>query len=308
MAPAEETAAEETATPWRGESYERFLQYCRNERNFSDRTVRAYGKDLDRLGEFTWTTGSQEEIDQLQEEDLQRYLAWLRKQELAESTIERHIASLRAFYQFLVDRELRDDNPSSDLTFRDRGRSLPTVWSEREIESFLDVLDSKRDRALFELLYSTGMRVSELTDLNWGDYSPGERTVQVTGKGGKERIVPLGPKAAECLSEYRKTVEDEPQSPIFRNRRGDRLTSRGVRYLVDTYQPQCPVSKPLSPHVFRHSCATHMLNRGANLKTVQALLGHESLSTTQVYTHVSTDQLKKVYDDAHPRAYETDSE
>lgn len=295
---------EENEAPWRGDSYERFLQYCRNERDFSERTIRAYGKDLDRLGEFTWTTGGQDPIDELNEEDLQRYLAWLRKQELAQSTIERHIASLRAFYKFLVDREIRDDNPSADLSFRDRGRSLPTVWSEGEIESFLDELEGRRDRALFELLYSTGMRVSELTSLDWRDYSVGDRTVQVTGKGGKERLVPVGPTAAKCLREYRNTVEDDPESPMFRNSRSDRLTSRGVRYLVDKYQKQCPVSKPLSPHVFRHSCATHMLNRGADLKTVQALLGHESLSTTQVYTHVSTDQLKKVYDQAHPRAYE----
>lgn len=296
----------EAGTPWQNESFERFLRYCEDERNFSDRTVEAYENDLDRLGEYCWTVGQREELDELGTDQLERYLVWLRKQELAESTVERHLASIRSFYEFLVDRDRRPDNPASDLTFRDRGRRLPTVWSESEIEQFLDLLEGERDRALFELLYSTGMRVSELTSLDWGDYSPSERTVRVMGKGGKERVAPVGPQAADRLNEHRRTVVDEPDVPMFTNSRGDRLTARGVRYLVDKYQAECPVAKPLSPHVFRHSCATHMLNRGAGLKMVQALLGHESLSTTQVYTHVSTDQLKEVYDEAHPRAFEED--
>lgn len=294
------------STPWRNDSYRRFLQYCRSEKNFSEETLRAYKNDLDRLGEFCWTTGSQVELDRIDENQLEQYLAWLRKQELAESTVERHIASLRTFYSFLVDRKLRDDNPAAELSFQDRGRSLPTVWSEKEIERFLDELETPRDRAIFELLYSTGMRVSELVNLDWNDYSPSERTVTVLGKGGKERLTPVGPEAAKKLALYRDKVDDREDSPIFVNQNGDRLTTRGVRYLVDKYQKQCPVSKSLSPHVFRHSCATHMLNRGASLKTVQALLGHRSLSTTQVYTHVSTDQLKEVYDSSHPRAFESE--
>jgi integrase/recombinase XerD len=293
----------EEATPWRGDLLARFLQYCRAERDFSDETIRAYENDLDQLGEYSWTVGEQTTLDDLNEEHLERYLAWLRKQELSESTTERHMASIRAFFQFLVKKELRSDNPASNLSFKARGRKLPTVWSEQEIESFLDQLEAPRNRAIFELLYSTGMRVSELTNLNWEDYSQSERLVKIEGKGGKMRSAPVGPTAARALAQYRTTVSDDPDEPMFRNSRGDRLTARGVRYLVDKYKSECPVSKPLSPHVFRHSCATHMLNRGANLKTVQALLGHESLSTTQVYTHVSTDQLKKVYDSAHPRAY-----
>jgi site-specific recombinase XerD len=293
----------EDESPWRGDSFDRFLQYCRAERDFSDQTIRAYENDLDRLGEYSWTVGEQSVVSDLNEEVLERYLAWLRKQELSESTIERHIASIRAFFQFLVKKEIRSDNPASNIAFSSRGRTLPTVWSEQEIESFLDQLEAPRNRAIFELLYSTGMRVSELTNLNWKDYSRSERIVRIEGKGGKMRSAPVGPTAARALAEYRSEVNDDPDEPIFRNSRGDRLTARGVRYLVDKFKTDCPVSKPLSPHVFRHSCATHMLNRGANLKTVQVLLGHESLSTTQVYTHVSTDQLKKVYDRSHPRAY-----
>lgn len=290
-------------TPWRNESFDRFLQYCESERNFSDETIRAYEKDLDQFGEYCWTIGEQDYLDDLDQSALERYLAWLRKNELADSTIERRISTLRAFYKFLVRKELREDNPASDMSFRERGRKLPTVWSEQEIEEFLDVVDGPRDRALFELLYSTGVRVSELTALNWGDYSIEEQSIRVLGKGDTERIVPVGPPAARALEAYRREIPDGPEDPMFLNSRGERLTSRGVRYLVNKYQKTCSVSKPLSPHVFRHSCATHMLNRGANLKTVQALLGHTSLSTTQVYTHVSTDQLQKVYDRAHPRAH-----
>ncbi len=298
-----ENASENDVQPWRGESFERFLRYCRTERNFSDETVRAYEADLDRLGEYSWTVGKKITVDQYGEEQLQRYLAWMRQRELSENTLERHMASIRAFFEFLIKKEIRSDNPASELAFNSRGRDLPTVWNEQEIEAFLKVLEGTRDPAIFELLYSTGMRVSELTGLNWEDYSPSEQLVTIRGKGGKIRPVPVGPAAARAVERYRGTTVDKPEEPIFLNNRGNRLTPRGIRYLVDKYKAECPVSKPLSPHVFRHSCATHMLNRGANLKTVQVLLGHESLSTTQVYTHVSTDRLKEVYDTAHPRAF-----
>lgn len=290
--------------PWRGNGFERFLEYCRAEKNYSDQTLRAYSNDLDNLGEFCWEREMEISLHKVDEGILERYLAHLRTMQLSDSTVERHVSSISAFFQFLVNKEIRQNNPSSNMSFKNRSRKLPTVWSESEIEQFLDTLDKPRDNALFELLYSTGMRVSELTSLNWSDYSPSDRTVTVLGKGGKERIAPVGPESANKLKKYRSESNDEPDLPIFKNRFGERLTTRGVRYLVDKYKAECDVTKSLSPHVFRHSCATHMLNRGASLKTVQALLGHESLSTTQVYTHVSTSQLKKVYDQSHPRAYQ----
>lgn len=288
---------------------EKFLQYCRFERDFSDSTIRAYEKDLQFLEEFVKTLEPEAELASLDRETLHQYLVWLREQELADSTIERRLATIKAFYKFLVKREYREDNPAGELSFRDTRRNLPTVWSEKEIQQFIELPDETedsglRDRALLEVLYSTGARVSEVSDLDWKDYESTREQLKVVGKGGQKRLVPLGPPAREALEAYRGTVQSEDESPLFQNNRGGRLTSRGIRYLIDKYQAQCEVPKTISPHVFRHSCATHMLNRGASLRAVQELLGHTTISTTQVYTHVSTDKLKEIYDDAHPRAFE----
>lgn len=297
--------------PWRGEVYKRFIQYCRHERDFSDDTVRAYRADLDQLGEFILTLDLGDHLGELAESALKQYLVWLREQGLADSTVERKVATLRAFYSFLVKRDFREDNPASELTFRDRRRQLPTVWSEQEIDKFLNLPDVSssagcRDKALFEILYSTGARVSEAVGLNWGDYDREKEQLKVTGKGGDERVVPLGPPAVKALENYIDSTSVSEDKPMFKNSRGNRLTTRGVRYLVDKYSSRCSVSKSISPHVFRHSCATHMLNRGASLRVVQELLGHTNISTTQVYTHISTDQLKRIYDEAHPRAHVQD--
>jgi integrase/recombinase XerC len=293
--------------PWQSDVYRKFLQYCRYERDFSDDTLRAYRSDLDHLGEFITTLEIGDRLEKLQESDLHRYLAWLREQSLAASTVERRVATFKSFYRFLFRREIRGDNPAEDISFRDRRRNLPTVWSEKEIETFILLPDTKttagrRDRALFEFLYSTAARVSEASSANWGDYNKVNGQVKLLGKGDKERVVPVGPPAREALGNYRESLLPESDEPLFQNNRGNRLTSRGIRYIIDKYQSFCPVTKSISPHVFRHSCATHMLNRGADLRVVQELLGHTNISTTQIYTHVSTDRLKKVYDKAHPRA------
>lgn len=293
--------------PWQNEVYNKFLQYCRYERDFSEDSLRAYRSDLDNLGEFIVTLEIGEKLENLDSSHLHRYLAWLREQQLADSSIERRVATFKSFYRFLYRRQLREDNPAVDISFRDRRRNLPTVWSEKEIETFITLPDIStknglRDRALFEFLYSTAARVSEATAANWGDYRPGEGQVKLLGKGNRERVVPVGPYAGRALKEYRQGLLASEEDPLFQNNRGKRLTSRGIRYIVNKYQARCPVAKSISPHVFRHSCATHMLNRGADLSVVQELLGHTNISTTQIYTHVSTDRLKKVYDSAHPRA------
>ncbi len=286
----------------------KFLQYCRYERDFSDSTIRAYEKDLQFLEEFVKTLDPENKIDELDREILHRYLIWLREQELADSTIERRVSSLKAFYKFLVKRDIRSKNPAGDISFRDSRRNLPTVWSENEIRQFLELPDLSsdsglRDKALFEVLYSTGARVSEISNLDWADYEPENNQLKVVGKGNRIRVVPVGPPARQALEEYKKTVSSEPEDPLFQNNRENRLTARGIRYLIDKYEAHCEIPKTISPHVFRHSCATHMLNRGASLRAVQELLGHTTISTTQVYTHVSTDKLKQIYDKAHPRAF-----
>ncbi len=287
---------------------ERFLQYCRNEKNYSDDTLRAYRKDLLILQQYLNTISEDTPPLEASEEQLSSFLVWLRERGLADSTVERRVAAVKAFYGFLTRRNDREDNPAADLSFTDSSRALPTVWSEKEMSQFIELPSSddnnqKRDRALFEVLYSTGARVSELSNLKWGDYDPDRAQLEVTGKGGKLRVVPLGPPAVEALEDYRKEVTADSEAPLFQNNRGGSLSSRGIRYIVDKYQARCDVQKPISPHVFRHSCATHMLNRGADLRAVQELLGHSTISTTQIYTHVSTDRLKEIYDQAHPRAF-----
>lgn len=298
---------------WRSEAVDRFLQYCRSERSFSDQTLRAYESDLEELVEYLRAVDGSTDLLAVDEDSLRGYLSWLRRRDLADSTVERRVSTVRSFFRFVSGRGMREDNPAADLNFSKRGRTLPTVWSESEIQSFLELPDTtsrsgKRDRALFELLYSTGMRVSELTALDWGDVELDERRVRIERKGGDEAVVPIGAPAARALRSYRDAVSAEPDEPVFRNQKGGRLSARGVRYVVDRYRARSGVSKPITPHVFRHSCATHMLNRGADLKTVQALLGHASISTTQIYTHVSTDRLKRVYDEAHPRAHRVDGD
>jgi len=299
---------QQSDAPWWSDGLDRFVQYVRHEREHSEETMRAYLGDLNQLGQYIHTVHREIALDSLESDHIKQYLVWLRNRECSDSTIERKLASVRSFFQFLVKRDLRQDNPASDLQFRDRSRSLPTVWTEQEIQTFLERPDTStkvglRDRALFEVMYSSGARVSEVIGLNWQNYSRDRGEIVVEGKGNKQRTAPLGPFAVNALEEHRARESSSEDEPIFRNQRGNRLTSRGVRYLVDTYQEKVPVSKPISPHVFRHSCATHMLNRGAPLPLVQTLLGHSSISTTQVYTHVSTDQLKQAYDKAHPRAY-----
>lgn len=301
------------STSWRSEAVDRFLQYCRSERSFSDQTIRAYESDLEELVEYLRAVDQSTDLLAVEEQALRGYLSWLRRRDLADSTVERRVSTVRSFFRFVSGRGMREGNPAADLNFSKRGRTLPTVWSESEIQSFLELPDTtsrsgKRDRALFELLYSTGMRVSELTALDWGDVELDERRVRIERKGGDEAVVPIGAPAARALRSYRDAVSTEPDEPVFRNQKGGRLSARGVRYVVDRYRARSGVSKPITPHVFRHSCATHMLNRGADLKTVQALLGHASISITQIYTHVSTDRLKRVYDEAHPRAHRVDGD
>ncbi|MFB6356036.1 MAG: site-specific tyrosine recombinase/integron integrase [bacterium] len=287
---------------------EDFLQYARHEREFSEDTIEAYQRDLHGFQEFLRTFDRSKPFSEVTEDDLRQYLSWLRKRELSDRTVERKLASLRTFYKFLHSREYIDNNPSADVSFSSKEETLPTVWNEQEIQQFIKLPNSDdstgvRDRALFEVLYSTGARVSEIGRANWADYRPDRSSLRVTGKGDKQRLAPVGSSARESLKEYRSKRSPDPEDPLFVNSRGKRLTTRGIRYIIDKYQAKCDVNKPISPHVFRHSCATHMLNRGADLPVVQELLGHSTISTTQVYTHVSTDRLKQVYDEAHPRAY-----
>lgn len=288
---------------------ERFRNYLVVERNLSAHTCAAYLRDLAEFGEFLAGNGAADpaalrQIDHLL---LRRYLAELHKRNQRPS-IARKLSTLRTFFRYLVREGLMSVNPAEGMATPKRGRYLPKTLSVDEAAALMErghgtVLLALRDRAILELLYSSGLRVSELTGLNVGGLDLRESLVRVLGKGRKERIVPVGRKAREALAAYlqaRGGIDDE--QPLFANHRGGRLTPRSVQRHLKVHLLKAGVLKDISPHALRHSFATHLLDGGADLRAIQELLGHVSLSTTQRYTQVSADQLMAVYDKAHPRS------
>ncbi|MCA9407069.1 MAG: tyrosine recombinase XerC [Candidatus Omnitrophica bacterium] len=281
---------------------DKFISYLEFEKNYSKHTLINYSADLTEFAEFIQGTPIHK-IDYL---FLRRYLAHLKSKEHASRSIARKLSSLRSFFKFLTREGLIKDNPAGLLMSPKLDKVLPKFLSEEEMVKFIEapgVVEklSKRDTAIFETLYSTGIRVSELVGLNIEDVDLIGNIAKVMGKGRKERLVPIGDKAIEAIQEYLKNREQQSRV-LFLNKNGTRLSTRGVRLIVDKYIHKASLNRKISPHVLRHSFATHLLNRGADLRAVQELLGHVNLSTTQVYTHITTDRLKKVYDKAHPRA------
>lgn len=289
---------------------DRFIGHLAVERNLSPHTVRAYQRDM---GEFTTFLESDQgksldemvvRIDQLL---LRRYLALLHKKN-HRATIARKLASLRTFFRYLVREGVLQHNPAEALATPRQDHYLPKTLSVDEAFAFLDSLNGPsrlalRDRALFELLYSSGLRVGEATSLDIGHADLHQGLVRVLGKGRKERIVPLGQKARQALQDYLETRgAAQDRDPMFLNRFGGRLTPRSVQRSLRNYLLRTRILKQVTPHSLRHSFATHLLDAGADLRSIQELLGHVSLSTTQKYTQVSVDHLLKVYDQAHPRS------
>lgn len=284
----------------------RFLDYLRLERGSSPHTLRNYAKDLTLLrgflGEQPW-----ERVTLL---SLRRFTAGQRTAGLSKRTVARRVASARSFFRFLCREGLLRENPSAGLRAPKQDKHLPVFLSVREAGALMaaprgDGFAPSRDRAILETLYSAGLRVSELVGLKVADADLIGGSLKVLGKGRKERLVPVGSYAARAIRDYLRTLEPAasgPQKPLFQNRFGGRLTDRSVRRILNRYLAQVSSALKISPHALRHSFATHLLDRGADLRAVQELLGHSSLSTTQVYTHVTTERLKKVYACAHPRA------
>ena len=241
------------------------------------------------------------------------YLAYLTEKQHSKATIARKIATLRSFYKFLVKRNYVESNPVMFVRTPKQERKLPRVLEYEEVKRLLDTppTDSwlgSRDRAIMETLYSTGVRVSELVALNMDDVDFLGEAIHVRGKGKKERITPIGSSALQAIQHYMEFRNRRSQSNqnfdtkvLFVNKHGKRLSTRSVRRKMDKYLKIAGLDLSISPHTLRHSFATHMLNNGADLRTVQEMLGHQSLSTTQIYTHLNTKKLKDVYDDAHPR-------
>ena len=262
-------------------------------------------------------TQVQAEVDQLllsvQTDTIRTYLTFLNEKDYSKATIARKLATLRSFYKFLVKREHLTSNPVVSIRTPKQEKKLPRFLEFEEVKQLLDTPPlntwlGARDRAILETLYSTGIRVSELVALNMDDIDFLGEVVHVRGKGKKERIAPIGSSALQVIQHYMEYRNKRAQSNgnfdarvLFVNKHGRRLSTRSVRRKMDKYLKIAGLDPAISPHTLRHSFATHMLNNGADLRSVQELLGHQSLSTTQVYTHLTTTRLKEVYDGAHPR-------
>lgn len=285
-----------------------FIQYLLSERNASPHTVEAYSSDLQQFSDFLREKmGPTLTIHQITHLHIRRYLASIHK-ELTKSSAGRKLAAIRSLFRFLLRRGIIDKNPAELVSTPKKEKKLPFHLNVDEITTLVEAPKlpeelPSRDRAILETLYSSGLRVSELTGLDVKGVDLLTGTVRVSGKGGKERIVPLGSKAIKSLEEYLE-LRGNPgiHAPLFINSRGGRLTRRSVARIVDKYMLHLETMKKASPHTLRHTFATHLLEGGADLRSIQEMLGHASLSTTQKYTHVSIDRLLEVYDKAHPKA------
>jgi len=288
---------------------DRFTRYLTVERNLSPHTRTAYLRDIKEFQAFLERYGvaSREQLARIDSFLLRRYLAELHKSN-QRSSVARKLSSLRAFFRFLVREGLLAGNPAEGLSTPKLNRYLPKTLSVDEAAALLERgydqgLLAVRDRAILELFYSSGLRVSELTGLDVGSLDLRDKLVRVLGKGRKERILPIGGKAHQALRAYlERRGWPADGEPLFLNSRGGRLTARSVQRNLKSRLIKSGVVKDISPHALRHSFATHLLDGGADLRAIQELLGHASLSTTQKYTQVSVDQLMAIYDKSHPRS------
>ena len=323
-----------------------FLDYLTYEKHFSAHTAKCYGADLVQFGTWlvtptasrsdsynsdqtnSWSdqtgdvstalqTETQVDVKQLvldvDVNTVRGYMAHLNELQYSKSTTARKLATLRSFYKFLVRRNYIDSNPVTTIKTPKQEKKLPKFLEYEEVQLLLNTPPSNtwlgaRDRAIFEVLYNTGMRVSEVVALNMDDVDFLGEVVHIRGKGKKERIAPISSSALQVIQHYMEFRNKRAQSNanfdskvLFVNKHGRRLSTRSVRRKMDKYLKMAGLDPAISPHTLRHSFATHMLNKGADLRSVQELLGHQSLSTTQIYTHLTTTKLKEVYENAHPR-------
>lgn len=306
-----------------------FLDYLKLERHFSDYTVRSYGADLWQFGQFiggrigtafasaVHVGDAGETLDakfiRCETALVREFLAYLAAQNYTKSTTARKLATLRSFYKFVIRRGLCTASPLTTIRTPKQERRLPKCLDLEQVQKLLeapgegDIL-ALRDKAMLEVLYSSGIRVSELVELETTDIDLTEGILRVRGKGRKDRLTPIGSQAILALKRYFICRQADPKmntaaaARVFLNKHGQSLSTRSVRRKLDKYLGMAGLDPGISPHTLRHSFATHLLNNGADLRSVQELLGHQSLSTTQVYTHLTTKRMKDVYDQAHPRA------
>ena len=298
-----------------------YIESLITEKGFSKHTCRAYRHDLEEFFAFLNDgevggndSGAKEQkvgpgqVDGLM---IRRYLGFLYRKN-AKTTVARKLSAIRSFFRYLIRCRVLDDNPAEMINTPKQDKTIPTYLPVDEMFRLLDSIQADnllglRNRAIFETLYSCGIRVSELAGMNVPDVDFSKSLIRVLGKGGKYRIVPIGQKALTAVTAYRNQVQRESEhvpehsGPLFLNKNNGRLTTRSIARILNKLVEACGLISPVSPHALRHTFATHMLDAGADLRIVQELLGHKSLSTTQKYTHVSIDRLMQTYDRAHPR-------
>jgi tyrosine recombinase XerC len=287
-----------------------FLAYLRHERNASPHTISSYRIDLTQLSRYL--EGRKIKLGLVDNVILRGFLAELHQQHRAKTSVARKLAAIRSFFEFCLKQGWLEDNPAKVVTTPKTDKHVPAFLSEDEMEKFLELPKEDdvlvvRDKAILELFYAAGIRLGELVGINLEDFNLGERMLRVRGKGKKERLVPFGRKAAESIAAYLRLREAIPkmsldEKALFLNYQGTRITARSVERMMAKYIRRTAIRRKISPHSLRHSFASHLLSRGADLRVIQELLGHESLATTQKYTHLDLKQLLDVYRKSHPRS------
>ncbi len=295
-------------------SVQQFLRFLKLERNASDLTIKSYGDDFASFFDYLEDrVGGVASADQVTIPILRGYVSYLHECQYARTTIARRLAALRSFFRYTTREELTSSNPAQTLRTPRASRKLPHFLTTDQITTLLEAPPANdpmgiRDRAILETLYSAGLRVAELVGLNISDWDRQANVLRVFGKGAKERIAPIGSFASKALDHWLDVRAVDVQAPadehdaLFLNRFGRRLTTRSIGRMLEKYLKETGLSLLTSPHTLRHSFATHLLDGGADLRSVQELLGHKSLTTTQIYTHVSTRRMRETYESSHPHA------
>lgn len=287
-----------------------FLDYARVEKGLASNSVTSYQRDLRKFDLYIHGAGLK--LDEIRYEHLRKFLESLYRQGLSARSVARNLAAVRHFFRFLVSEGKLTSDPAREVEVPKLDHSLPKYLSSQEVDALLEQPDPStpiglRDRAMLELLYATGMRVSELLQVRWEDFEPNLGVVRCLGKGSKERLIPVGRSALRAVEAYlrhaRGSFVKRPGVPfLFLNHRGVALSRVGFWKILGTYGRRAKIHTALTPHVIRHSFATHLLERGADLRAIQTLLGHSDISTTQIYTHVMNERLRQIYQSHHPRA------
>ena len=299
------------------EDIERFMTYLSVEKGFSENTLAAYRNDLTQLATFVeeaaGKSSSASSWPNFNRQTMLSYQLQLKERNYANTTLARKVAAAKSFFKFMMAEGYIKDNPMENVASPNVGRILPKPISIAQVKRLLDqpgklsTPEAKRDSAMLSLLYASGMRVSELISLNLGDVDTVNDFVRCFGKGNKERIIPIARKASLTVEEYLKEsrpklARNKNDKALFLNRRGERLTRQGFWQILKGHARAAELSADITPHTLRHSFATHMLSGGADLRSVQELLGHANISTTQVYTHLTSEHVRRTYEKAHPRA------